>query len=131
MKNRIPRSAIRAACAFAIVALIAIVLIAIAPISFSPPFGTWTRLSADPIVSPQGDKFQSFRRKAGWEVCVALQSPGSQRHILSWLRRQRRRRAFHPTARTGPDFRGTLRKGWRSGRPQVAENRRHVLPDIH
>jgi len=59
MKNRIPRSAIRAAGAFAIVALIAVVLIAIAPISFSPPFGTWTRLSADPIVSPQGDKFES------------------------------------------------------------------------
>src|SRR5258708_27783413 len=59
MKNRIPRSAMRAACVFAIVALIAIVLIAIAPISFSPPFGTWTRLSADPIVSPQGDKFES------------------------------------------------------------------------
>src|SRR5712664_282897 len=59
MKNRIPRSAIRAAGAFAIVALIAIVLIAIAPISFSPPFGAWTRLSVDPIVSPQGDKFES------------------------------------------------------------------------
>jgi len=142
MKNRIPRSAIRAACAFAIVALIAIVLIAIAPISFSPPFGTWTRLSADPIVSPQGDKFESagtfnpsvvkqdgkfvllYRaqdRNGTSSLGYAASDDGvhftrrpepvlisEARHILSWLRHQRRRRAFHPTARTGPDFRSTL-----------------------
>jgi predicted GH43/DUF377 family glycosyl hydrolase len=59
MKNPIPRSAIRAASVFAIVALIAIVFTAVAPHSFSPSFGTWTRLSADPIISPQGDKFES------------------------------------------------------------------------
>jgi beta-1,2-mannosidase len=59
MKNPIPRSAIRAASVFAIVALIAIALTAVAPVSFSPPFGTWTRLSAGPILSPQGDKFES------------------------------------------------------------------------
>ncbi|HEV3421959.1 MAG TPA: glycoside hydrolase family 130 protein [Candidatus Acidoferrum sp.] len=59
MKNPIPRSAIRAASVFAIVALIAIALTAVAPVSVSPPFGTWTRLSADPILSPQGDKFES------------------------------------------------------------------------
>jgi predicted GH43/DUF377 family glycosyl hydrolase len=59
MKNPIPRSAIRAASVFVIVALIAIALTAVAPVSFSPPFGTWTRLSAGPILSPQGDKFES------------------------------------------------------------------------
>src|SRR6202021_615890 len=32
---------------------------AAAAVSFSPPFGTWTRLSADPLLAPQGDKFES------------------------------------------------------------------------
>jgi beta-1,2-mannosidase len=59
MKNPIPRSAIRAVSVFAIVALIAIAFTAVAPASFSPPFGTWTRLSADPVIYPQGDKFES------------------------------------------------------------------------
>ena len=59
MKNRMPLSAGRAAKAFTLTALIAGALAASAAISFSPPFGVWTRLSADPIVSPQGDKFES------------------------------------------------------------------------
>jgi len=33
-------------------AVAGLVLIALAAVSFAPPFGTWTRLSPDPIVSP-------------------------------------------------------------------------------
>jgi beta-1,2-mannosidase len=56
---RIPLSAIRVARIPALAALIGIAIAIAAAVSFSPPFGTWTRLSADPIVSPQGDKFES------------------------------------------------------------------------
>src|SRR2546421_7686834 len=40
-------------------ALIAVSITAMAAVSFSPPFGKWTRLSSDPIVSPQGSGFES------------------------------------------------------------------------
>jgi predicted GH43/DUF377 family glycosyl hydrolase len=59
MMIRIPLSAIRAAKTFALAALIGIAFATVAAVSFSPPFGTWTRLSPDPIVSPQGDRFES------------------------------------------------------------------------
>ena len=59
MKNRMPFSAGRAAKAFTLTALITGALAASAAISFSPPFGAWSRLSADPILSPQGDNFES------------------------------------------------------------------------
>src|SRR5579864_4903005 len=59
MKNRMPLSAVRTAKAFTFTASIAGALATSAAISFSPPFGAWSRLSADPIVSPQGDKFES------------------------------------------------------------------------
>ncbi len=36
-----------------------IAFVAIAAFSFSPPFGKWRRLSVDPILSPQGDGFES------------------------------------------------------------------------
>jgi beta-1,2-mannosidase len=32
---------------------------ALAALPFSPPFGKWTRLSPDPIVSPRGDNFEA------------------------------------------------------------------------
>jgi len=35
------------------------VIFAIAAEPFSPPFGKWTRLSAEPILSPRGDGFES------------------------------------------------------------------------
>lgn len=35
------------------------IIVAIAAEPFSPPFGKWTRLSAEPIVSPRGDGFES------------------------------------------------------------------------
>jgi len=51
-KNRTAQSAVTAA-----VALIAFSVIAAA--AFAPPFGKWTRLSPDPILSPRGDGFES------------------------------------------------------------------------
>ena len=51
--------ATRAAWAFAVTALVLIALAAAAPVPFTPPFGAWTRLSPDPIVSPRGDRFES------------------------------------------------------------------------
>jgi beta-1,2-mannosidase len=39
--------------------LIAIGVAAIAAAPFSPPFGKWTRLSGDPIITPQGDGWES------------------------------------------------------------------------
>jgi predicted GH43/DUF377 family glycosyl hydrolase len=59
MMIRNPFSAVRAARIFTIAAILGIALVTAAAVSFSPPFGAWTRLSADPIVSPQGDKFES------------------------------------------------------------------------
>jgi predicted GH43/DUF377 family glycosyl hydrolase len=41
----------------ALVAISAFAAVAAAP--FQPPFGPWTRISADPILSPQGDGFES------------------------------------------------------------------------
>ena len=59
MMIKILFSAIRAARSSAIAAFLGIAFAAAAAVSFSPPFGTWTRLSADPILVPQGDKFES------------------------------------------------------------------------
>jgi predicted GH43/DUF377 family glycosyl hydrolase len=59
MKNRISGSTIRAGSGFTLTALIGVALAAAAAGSFSPPFGAWTRLSPDPIISPQGDTFES------------------------------------------------------------------------
>jgi beta-1,2-mannosidase len=39
--------------------LILLALAAVAAVSFAPPFGKWTRLVADPVLSPQGDSFES------------------------------------------------------------------------
>jgi len=36
-----------------------VTLAAVAAVPFTPLFGKWTRLSPDPIGSPQGDKFES------------------------------------------------------------------------
>ena len=33
--------------------------VAVAAVSVAPPFGAWTRLSPDPIISPAGDTFQA------------------------------------------------------------------------
>jgi predicted GH43/DUF377 family glycosyl hydrolase len=41
------------ACAFILMA------VAVAAVSLAPPFGAWTRLSPDPILSPTGDTFQA------------------------------------------------------------------------
>ena len=59
MMIRIPLTAIREARVPTLAALIGIAIAIAAAVSFSPPFGNWTRLSADPILSPQGDKFES------------------------------------------------------------------------
>ena len=40
-------------------ALLLITLTALAADPFTPPFGKWTRLSSSPIVSPNGDEFES------------------------------------------------------------------------
>ena len=40
-------------------AFLVTIILAIAAEPFSPPFGKWTRLSAEPIVSPRGDEFES------------------------------------------------------------------------
>src|SRR3984885_4486741 len=40
-------------------ALILVAVAAIAAVSFVPPFGKWTRLNAGPILSPQGNGFES------------------------------------------------------------------------
>jgi beta-1,2-mannosidase len=39
--------------------LIHIAFVAVAAITFAPPFGKWTRLVADPVVSPRGSGFES------------------------------------------------------------------------
>jgi beta-1,2-mannosidase len=43
----------------AVSALLPMAFVALAGASFAPPFGEWTRLSPDPILSPKGDKFES------------------------------------------------------------------------
>lgn len=54
--TKAPFSAVRRASIFAVVL---ITFVAIAAVSFSPPFGKWRRLSVDPILSPEGDTFES------------------------------------------------------------------------
>src|ERR1700730_17858259 len=49
----------RPAAASALIVLVLIALAAASAVPFTPPFGKWTRLSPDPIVSPQGDGFES------------------------------------------------------------------------
>src|SRR6266576_6150273 len=52
-------SANRTARTATVAVLVVIALAAVAAVSFTPPFGTWTRLSSDPILSPKGDTFES------------------------------------------------------------------------
>src|SRR5882762_2571637 len=52
-------SANRTARTAAIAVLVLIALAAVAAVSLTPPFGKWTRLSSDPILSPKGDAFES------------------------------------------------------------------------
>ena len=54
-----PLSTIRAAKIFTLSTFVFITFAAAAATSFVPPFGQWTRLSGDPIISPQGDTFES------------------------------------------------------------------------
>ncbi|MGB7846793.1 MAG: glycoside hydrolase family 130 protein [Candidatus Acidiferrum sp.] len=56
---KVPFSASRAAQAAIVSAPVFIAFVAVAGVTFAPPFGKWTRLSPDPIVSPEGDKFES------------------------------------------------------------------------
>jgi predicted GH43/DUF377 family glycosyl hydrolase len=49
----------RAARKATVSALALIAFAAVAAVPFTPPFGKWTRLSPDPIISPQGDGFES------------------------------------------------------------------------
>src|SRR5713226_10761015 len=51
--------ATRAARASAVTVLILIALAAVSAVPFTPPFGKWTRLSPDPILSPRGEGFES------------------------------------------------------------------------
>jgi beta-1,2-mannosidase len=57
--TRAPFSASRAAHTARVTVLALIASAAIAAVSFAPPFGKWTRLSEQPILSPQGDGFES------------------------------------------------------------------------
>jgi predicted GH43/DUF377 family glycosyl hydrolase len=58
--TKAPISATRAAPQTAkVIALVLLSFTIIAAVSFTPPFGKWTRLSVDPIVSPKGDAFES------------------------------------------------------------------------
>src|SRR6266571_1335485 len=52
-------SANRRARTATVAVLVVIALAAVAAVSFTPPFGKWTRLSSDPILSPKGDTFES------------------------------------------------------------------------
>ncbi len=54
--TKVPFSAVRRTSIFA---LVLIAFVAIAAVSFSPPFGKWRRLSVDPILSPEGHTFES------------------------------------------------------------------------
>jgi beta-1,2-mannosidase len=54
--TKVPFSAVRGTSIFA---LVLITFVAIAAVSFSPPFGKWRRLSADPILAPEGHTFES------------------------------------------------------------------------
>ena len=57
MKTRF--SVHRAARTATVSALALIAFAAVAAVPFTPPFGKWSRLSVDPIVSPKGDGFES------------------------------------------------------------------------
>jgi predicted GH43/DUF377 family glycosyl hydrolase len=54
-----PKFATRAVWTFAVALLILAAFAAVAAVPFTPPFGKWTRLSPDPILSPQGEGFES------------------------------------------------------------------------
>jgi predicted GH43/DUF377 family glycosyl hydrolase len=56
---KVPFSAKRAARTARGSAAVLIAFAAVAAVSFAPPFGKWTRFSADPILSAQGDTFES------------------------------------------------------------------------
>ena len=54
------RFSVRRAARTATVSFLALIAFAaVAAVSFTPPFGKWTRLSPDPIISPQGNGFES------------------------------------------------------------------------
>src|ERR1700724_650914 len=54
------RFSVRRAARTATVSALALIAFAAVPaVPFAPPFGKWARLSVDPIVSPQGDGFES------------------------------------------------------------------------
>ena len=57
--SNVPFSASRSVKIARVSALVLIAIAAAAAVSFAPPFGKWTRLSSDPIVSPRGDAFES------------------------------------------------------------------------
>src|SRR5438876_9021358 len=52
-------SANRTARTATVAVLVVIALAAVAAVPFTPPFGKWSRLSSDPILSPKGDTFES------------------------------------------------------------------------
>jgi predicted GH43/DUF377 family glycosyl hydrolase len=58
LKNA-PCAARRVATKAPVAALALIALAAVGAVPFTPPFGNWTRLSADPILAPKGDGFES------------------------------------------------------------------------
>src|ERR1700674_5958605 len=54
------RFSLRRAARTATVSFLALIAFAaVAAVSFTPPFGKWTRLSSDPLLSPQGAGFES------------------------------------------------------------------------
>ncbi|HEY6129315.1 MAG TPA: glycoside hydrolase family 130 protein [Candidatus Acidoferrum sp.] len=55
----VPFLATRAAWALTVPLVLLIALATLAAVPFAPPFGKWTRLSPDPIVSPRGEGFES------------------------------------------------------------------------
>jgi len=57
--TRVSVSATSAARASGISVLVLVAFAAIAAVSFTLPFGKWTRLSVDPVLSPKGDTFES------------------------------------------------------------------------
>jgi predicted GH43/DUF377 family glycosyl hydrolase len=57
--TKVPFSAARAPQMAKVSMLVLVAFTAIAAISFTPPIGKWSRLSGQPILSPQGDGFES------------------------------------------------------------------------
>ena len=57
--SRYPRPAVYITTAFALVLIALAGTAALSGVTPVPPFGSWTRLSADPILSPSGDGFES------------------------------------------------------------------------